>query len=87
MIPFMEFFKGFRRIKYTIVNGKKSVSVRRKILTDLPWERLETDVVIESTGHFLDKESPGETPFGRSKKVIISAPAKDNTQISCDGCE
>ena len=43
---------------------------------NLPWKSLNIDVVIESTGFFLDKESTGKHLKAGAKKVIISAPAK-----------
>ncbi|WP_062199679.1 type I glyceraldehyde-3-phosphate dehydrogenase [Massilibacterium senegalense] len=43
----------------------------------LPWKALEVDVVIESTGKFTDRESAFQHIKAGAKKVIISAPAKD----------
>ena len=42
----------------------------------IPWGDLGVDVVIESTGHFNDARARGHLEAG-VKKVIISAPAKD----------
>lgn len=50
----------------------------------LPWKQLGVDVVIESTGHFTDQKSAQAHIRGGAKKVIISAPVKDevtNTYI------
>jgi glyceraldehyde 3-phosphate dehydrogenase len=44
----------------------------------LPWKQLNIDVVIESTGFFLDKHSAGKHLQAGAKKVIISAPAKED---------
>jgi len=44
---------------------------------DLPWTDLGVDVVIESTGLFVDRESASKHLAGGARKVIISAPAKD----------
>jgi glyceraldehyde 3-phosphate dehydrogenase len=43
----------------------------------LPWGELGVDVVLESTGHFTDREGAGKHLEGGAKKVLISAPAKD----------
>jgi glyceraldehyde 3-phosphate dehydrogenase len=43
----------------------------------LPWGDLGVDVVLESTGHFADREGAGKHLEGGAKKVLISAPAKD----------
>ncbi len=43
---------------------------------NLPWEKLEVDIVIESTGIFRDREGASKHIAAGAKKVIISAPAK-----------
>jgi glyceraldehyde 3-phosphate dehydrogenase len=43
----------------------------------LPWGELGVDVVLESTGHFTDREGAGKHLEGGASKVLISAPAKD----------
>ena len=43
----------------------------------LPWGELGVDVVLESTGHFADREGAGKHLEGGAKKVLISAPATD----------
>lgn len=43
----------------------------------LPWKELKVDVVIESTGRFVDKASASKHLQAGAKKVIISAPGKD----------
>ena len=46
----------------------------------LPWKKLKVDVVLESTGHFENKKSAASHITAGAKKVIITAPAKDDTQ-------
>lgn len=60
------------------VNGKKINVYSEKDPANLPWKSLGIDVVIESTGFFLDKESAGKHIAAGAKKVIISAPANSN---------
>jgi glyceraldehyde 3-phosphate dehydrogenase len=63
--------------KGIIVDGKHITVLAEKEPANLPWEELGVDVVIESTGFFVDpaKARAHIDPAG-AKKVIISAPAK-----------
>jgi glyceraldehyde 3-phosphate dehydrogenase len=45
---------------------------------NLPWKALNIDVVVESTGFFLDRDSAGKHITAGARKVIISAPAKND---------
>ncbi len=60
--------------KAIIVNGKKIAVYAEKDPANLPWKALDVDVVIESTGFFLTKETAGKHIAAGAKKVIISAP-------------
>ncbi len=60
-----------------VVNGKKIRIVTSKDPSLLPWKELNVDVVIESTGHFLDRASANLHLKAGARKVILSAPAKD----------
>lgn len=62
-----------------IVNGKKIQIVSFKNPEELPWKELNIDIVIESTGHFLDKASAGGHLKAGAKKVILSAPPKEDS--------
>ena len=57
------------------INGKEIKVFSEKDAEKLPWGKLNIDVVIESTGHNLDKASAGKHLTAGAKKVIISAPA------------
>jgi glyceraldehyde 3-phosphate dehydrogenase len=64
---------------YLVVNGKKIRLTAEKDPANLKWGEVGADVVIESTGFFLDKETAGKHIAAGAKKVILSAPAKDDT--------
>ncbi len=54
---------------------------RIKVLSDrdpakLPWKELGVDIVIESTGHFTDRDNAAKHIAAGARKVLISAPAK-----------
>ena len=60
-----------------VVNGKQIKVVSAKDPSGLPWKELGVDVVIESTGLFTDAtKAKGHITAG-AKRVIISAPAKN----------
>jgi glyceraldehyde 3-phosphate dehydrogenase len=65
-----------------IVNGKDILVVSARTPAELPWKALGVDVVIESTGLFTDADKANpKSAYGHitagAKKVIISAPAKN----------
>lgn len=62
-----------------VVNGKTIRVVSSKDPARLPWKELEIDIVIESTGLFLDTASANLHIQAGAKKVILSAPAKDES--------
>ena len=64
-----------------IVNGKKIRLTQEKDPAALKWGEVAADVVIESTGLFLDKASAEKHLAAGAKKVIMSAPSKDDTPM------
>ena len=60
-----------------IVNGKELKIISYKSPAEIPWKALGVDIVVESTGLFTEKEKAQGHLAGGAKKVIISAPAKD----------
>jgi glyceraldehyde 3-phosphate dehydrogenase len=60
-----------------IVKGKGIRIFAVKDPAELDWSSLGTQIVIESTGKFTDKKDAAKHLRGTVKKVIISAPAKD----------
>jgi glyceraldehyde 3-phosphate dehydrogenase len=60
-----------------VVNGKEIKVLAEKDPALLPWQELGVDVVIESTGRFTKGEAARAHLQAGAKKVIISAPAKN----------
>ncbi len=64
-----------------IVNGKKIRLTQVKDPAELKWGELGVDVVVEATGLFLTKETAEKHLAAGAKKVIMSAPSKDDTPM------
>jgi glyceraldehyde 3-phosphate dehydrogenase len=64
-----------------IVNGKKIRLTAIKNPAELKWNEAKVDVVVESTGFFLTKEACQAHLDAGAKKVIQSAPCKDDTPM------
>ena len=64
-----------------VVNGKKIRLTAVKDPSELKWGEVGADVVIESTGIFLTKEGAQKHIDAGAKKVIMSAPSKDDTPM------
>lgn len=61
-----------------IIGGKKIPVFSERDPSNLPWKKLNVDVVVESTGIFCTKEKSEAHLRAGAKKVIISAPAGDD---------
>jgi glyceraldehyde 3-phosphate dehydrogenase len=72
-------FKGTVEAKdqSLVVNGKEIKVLASRDPAALPWKDLGVEVVVESTGRFTDRASAAKHLEAGAKKVIISAPAKD----------
>ncbi len=60
-----------------IINGKKIKVVAHRDPAQIPWKELGVELVIDSTGAFKDREGLSKHIEAGAKKVIITAPAKD----------
>lgn len=61
-----------------VIDDEQIPVYSQKDATLLPWEELKVGVVIESTGHFLTEEKAKAHMQAGAKKVVMSAPAKDD---------
>ena len=76
-------FKGDVKVEGNtlIVNGKKIRLTQERDPANLKWGDISAEVIIESTGLFLDKAGGEKHLAAGAKKVIISAPSKDDTPM------
>jgi glyceraldehyde 3-phosphate dehydrogenase len=76
-------FKGTVSVDGTtlVVNGKRIRLTAVKDPAELKWNEVGADIVIESTGLFLTKETAEKHLAAGAKKVILSAPSKDDTPM------
>jgi glyceraldehyde 3-phosphate dehydrogenase len=64
-----------------IVNGHKIRLTQERDPAALKWNEIGADIVLESTGLFLDKATAEKHLAAGAKKVILSAPSKDDTPM------
>ena len=74
-------FKGTIAVEggHLVVNGKTIRVTAEKDPANLKWNEVGAEVIIESTGLFLTKETAQKHIDAGAKKVVMSAPAKDDT--------
>ncbi|MET4080869.1 glyceraldehyde 3-phosphate dehydrogenase [Pedobacter sp. UYP30] len=74
-------FDGTVEVKdgHLVVNGKTIRVTAEKNPADLKWDEVGVEVVIESTGLFLTREAAEKHLAAGAKKVVLSAPAKDDS--------
>ena len=68
-----------------VVNGKTIRLTAERDPANLKWDEVGADVVLESTGLFLTKETAQKHIDAGAKKVIMSAPSKDDTPMFVHG--
>ena len=64
-----------------VVNGKNIRITSERDPASLKWNDVDVDVVVESTGLFLTKETAAKHIEAGAKKVVMSAPSKDDTPM------
>jgi glyceraldehyde 3-phosphate dehydrogenase len=76
-------FKGTSEVKdgKLVVNGKAIRITAEKDPANLKWGDVGAEYVVESTGLFLDKEKAGGHFKAGAKRVVLSAPSKDDTPM------
>lgn len=76
-------FKGDVKVEdgALVVNGRKIRVTAEKDPANLKWSEVGADYIVESTGIFLTKESAQGHIKAGAKKVIMSAPSKDDTPM------
>jgi glyceraldehyde 3-phosphate dehydrogenase (phosphorylating) len=60
-----------------VVDGQRIPISAERDPAKLPWKALGAQIVIESTGHFTDREGASKHLAAGAERVVISAPAKD----------
>ena len=66
---------------HLIVHGQRIRLSQERVPALLKWDEVGAEVVIESTGLFLDQDSAGQHLAAGARKVILSAPSKDDTPM------
>jgi len=61
-----------------LVSGKKIFSTQTPEIGDIPWDKYGVDIVVDATGAFTKKPDLEKHIKGTVKKVILTAPAKDD---------
>jgi len=67
------------------VNGKIVRVVKERDPAKCPWKDLKVDVVVEATGHFVTREGASGHLKAGAKRVVVTAPMKDDTPTFVKG--
>ncbi|MFP3029354.1 MAG: type I glyceraldehyde-3-phosphate dehydrogenase [Arsenophonus sp.] len=76
-------FNGIVEVKdgHMVVNGKIIYCTAEKDPANLKWNEIGVDVVVEATGIFLTDETARKHIVSGAKKVVLTAPSKDDTPM------
>ena len=76
-------FNGTVEVKdgHLVVNGNTIRVTSEKDPANLKWNEVGAEYVVESTGLFLDKEKASAHIAAGAKRVVLSAPSKDDTPM------
>lgn len=66
---------------HLLINNENVAVFAERDPAALPWKDLDVDVVLEATGLFLTQQSAGKHLQAGAKKVVMSAPGKDDTPM------
>jgi len=66
--------------KNIFVDGQAIKAFSQRDPSNLPWKELDIDIVMECTGFFLTQDMAGKHILAGAKRVLLSAPAKDDTK-------
>jgi glyceraldehyde 3-phosphate dehydrogenase len=74
--------------KHLIVDGKPIRALAVKNPAELPWKELKVDIALESTGIFTGRAADGKPGYDShltagARKVVLSAPSKDASDLTC----
>ncbi len=64
-----------------VINGEEVQFLSEKDPTQLPWKKLEIDVVVESTGFFTNYEKARAHIDAGARRVVITAPVKEESSL------
>ncbi|AKC32056.1 type I glyceraldehyde-3-phosphate dehydrogenase [Candidatus Pantoea carbekii] len=80
-------FDGLVEVKngMLLINGKQIRTTAEKDPMHLKWDEIEVNIVIESTGMFLTDKTARQHIAAGAKKVVITAPPKDDTPMFVRG--
>jgi glyceraldehyde 3-phosphate dehydrogenase len=64
---------------FLVIDGNRIEVIAEKSPRELPWQKLNIDLVLESTGKFLNRELANQHLAAGAKKVLLSAPSPDKS--------